>query len=127
MTNSRSIASAYVAALIVAGCASSGSSTASADRIVPPQMTSRAQLSEMRFPASAATGTTIYIDVDVVIDSTGVPDMTSFRANGQAAADNRSALYEWIQSSVFRPAHTTNGHPVSAVFHTQIQVRGVRG
>ncbi len=62
------------------------------------------------------------IDLEVVIDSTGNPDMSTFKASGSAASENRDALYEWIRSSTYRPA-TRNGEPISAIYRTSLQFR----
>ena len=104
-------------------CASAASSGAPSDRIIPPQMTSRAPMPQMRFSgASTTSAVTLRADIEVVIDSTGVPDMSTFKTYGNAAMDNRNALYEWIQNSAFRPA-VRNGQPVSAVYHTRVEFR----
>jgi hypothetical protein len=108
------------------GCASAGSagsSGAAGGRIAPPEMSSRAPMPELRFPRSAGAGTVSYrMEIDVVIDSTGVPDMSTFKTSGSAASENRQALYDWIQTSTFRPA-TQDGRPVSAIYHTRMQFR----
>ena len=76
----------------------------------------------LRFAASQATGAPIQIDIEVAIDSAGVPVMSTFKAFGPTASDNRDAFYEWIASSKFRPA-IRDGQPVAAVFHRQVTFR----
>jgi hypothetical protein len=115
--SNRVIASAWVAVLFVVGC-----SPYYPDQIVPPKMASPAPMPAMHFPESAATGSTIRLDVEVVVDGNGRPVMSTFKANGPAATENRDALYEWIGNSTFRPAFH-NGQPVSGVYHSQVQLR----
>jgi len=64
-------------------------------------------------------------DIDVVIDSTGVPIMSTFRASGSAVTGNHDALYQWIEASTFQPG-LRDGQPVAAVFHTKMQFRLAR-
>lgn len=118
----RGIASACIAVLFVVGCATAGSSSGNSDRIVPPQMTSRASMPPLQFPMSSATGSPIEIDLEVAVDSTGVPVMSTFKAYGPMATENRDALYQYIASSRFRPS-LLNGQPVSGVYHTQLKFR----
>ena len=73
----------------------------------------------LRFAMSQATGAPIQIDIEVAIDSAGVPIMSTFKAFGPTASDNRDAFYEWIANSKFRPA-IRNGQPVGAVYHRQM-------
>ena len=77
----------------------------------------------MNFSASEIdAGVPLRANVEVVIDSTGIPDMSTFKAYGTAASNNRDALYRWVQSSIFQPA-TRNGQPVSGVYHTRMEFR----
>ena len=115
--SNRVIASAYAAVLLVVGCA-----PYYPDQIVPPKMASPATMGPMRFPENAASGSTIRVDVEVVVDSNGRPVMSTFKANGPTASENRDALAEFIGNSTFRPAFH-NGQPVSGVYHSQLQLR----
>ena len=115
--SNRVIASAWVAVLFVVGCA-----PYYPDQIVPPKMASPAPMPAIHFPESAATGSTIRLDVEVVVDPSGRPVMSTFKANGPGATENRDALSEWIGNSTFRPAFH-NGQPVSGVYHSQLQLR----
>lgn len=86
-------------------------------------MMSRGPMPQMRFSGAATTSAIpLRVDIQVVIDSTGAPDMSTFKTYGTAAMENREALYEWVQSSVFRPAFR-NGQPVAAVYHTRLEFR----
>lgn len=113
----RVIASAWVAVLFVVGCA-----PYYPDQIVAPKMAAPAPMPAIRFPEGAATGSTIRVDVEVVVDPSGRPVMSTFKANGPSATENRDALYEWISKSTFRPGFH-NGQPVSGVYHSQLQLR----
>ena len=59
-------------------------------------------------------------DIEVVIDSTGNPIMSTFKAAGSAAVNNHDALYHYVEGSVFKPA-LRNGQPVSAVYHDSMK------
>jgi len=73
----------------------------------------------LQFAMSQATGAAIQIDIEVAIDSAGVPIMSTFKAFGPMATENRDAFAQWIESSKFRPA-IHNGQPVEAVYHRQL-------
>ena len=75
----------------------------------------------MQFAMSQATGAPIQIDIEVAIDSAGVPIMSTFKAFGPIARENRDALAEWIGGSKFRPA-ISNGQPVAAVYHRKLTI-----
>jgi hypothetical protein len=76
----------------------------------------------LRFAVSQATGAPIEIDIEVAIDSAGVPIMSTFKAFGPMANENKDALAEWIEFSKFRPA-VRNGQPVAAVYHRKVTFR----
>ena len=123
MTRLRGITAYCVAFLSTVACASAGSSTKTSDRIIPPKMVTRAAMPHLRLTPSLVAGSHTYrVDIDVLIDSTGVPDMSTFRATGPVANENRDAFYEWIRASTFKPA-TRDGQPISAVLHTKIEFR----
>ena len=112
----RVVASAWVAVLLV-GCA-----PYYPDHIVAPKMASPARMGAIRFPEGAASGSTIRVDVEVVVDPNRRPVMSTFKASGPTATENRDALYEWIGNSTFRPGFH-NGQPVSGVYLSQVQLR----
>jgi hypothetical protein len=123
MSTLRSLATALLVFSVADGCASAGSSVKPSDKTVPPQMMIRGQLPQMRFMRRSGAGMQTYrIDIEVVIDSTGIPDMSTFKATGSEAHENRDVLYEWIRSSTYRPA-TRNGEPVSAIYHSRLEFR----
>src|SRR6476620_10645606 len=94
----RSIASVGFVALLVAGCATAGSPGGGPDQVVPPQMASSGRMPPLRFAMSQATGAPIQVDIEVAIDSAGVPIMSTFKAFGPTASENQDALSEWIGS-----------------------------
>ena len=75
----------------------------------------------MHFPTTAG-GVSLTADIEVVIESNGVPDMSTFKATGSAAIGNRDALYEWVENSTFKPA-LRDGQPVSGVYRTSMRFR----
>jgi len=122
LTRLRAIASLSAACVFLVACASAGSSSNS-DRIVPPKILSRGPMPRMGFRRSAGGALQKYhADIEVVIDSTGAPDMSTFQAHGSAVDGNRDALYEWIQECTFAPG-LRNGKPVTAVLHTSMDFR----
>jgi len=123
VTRLRAIASFSAACVFLVACASAGSSAKDSDRIVPPKIVTRGPLPRMGFRRSAGGALQKYhADIEVVIDSTGAPDMSTFQAHGSAVDGNRDALYEWIQECTFAPG-LRNGKPVTAVLHTSLDFR----
>ena len=115
MSRSRVVA-ACMALILTVGCAPYPSTM----QISPPQILTRGPMAELQFPAGASVPQSV--DIDVVIDTRGVPVMSTFKAVGSAAAANQDVLYKYIQASTFRPG-LENGQPVSAVYHTRMQFR----
>ena len=123
MISSRGIATG--AALIFAvACATGGSTANDSGKIIQPKMVSRAPMPTMHFTGGSSM-VPLAADIDVVIDSTGVPVMSTFRASGSAVTGNRDALYQWIEASTFQPG-LRDGQPIAAVFHTKMQFRLAR-
>jgi hypothetical protein len=69
---------------------------------------------------NADTFVPLRADIVVLIDSTGVPIMSTFKASGSAALNNHDALYHYVERSVFKPA-LHNGQPVAAVYHDSMK------
>ena len=120
MMRSRAI-TALALSLFAAACATAGSTARDPGRIIPPQMVTRAPMPLLRF-TSGPGGVPLTADIQVVIGSTGAPDMSTFRATGSATVGNHDQLYEWVQSSTFKPA-LRDGQPVSAIWHNHMQFR----
>jgi hypothetical protein len=88
-------------------------------QVSQPQLLTRGSLAELSFPNPAVPQS---VDIDVVIESNGMPLMSTFKAVGSAAAANQDVLYRYIQGSTFRPG-LQNGVPVTANYHTRMQFR----
>jgi hypothetical protein len=59
-----------------------------------------------------------------MIDSTGRPDMTTFKATGFGAAENRDGLSRWIEQALFQPAYR-GSQPVAGLYNTRLEARVV--
>jgi type IV pilus biogenesis protein CpaD/CtpE len=110
----------------VMACASGSSSNAGAppDRVDPPKMLSRVGPPDLKVPAIASGRPSVRVTIEVLIDNTGKPDMTTFKVTGFGAAENHDSLARWIEASVFQPAHR-DGEPVAALFTTKMEARRV--
>jgi hypothetical protein len=64
------------------------------------------------------------ISVEVMIDSTGRPDMTTFRVTGPGGNENQTELRRWIEQATFRPAHR-GSQPVPSLFRAKFEVKRV--
>jgi hypothetical protein len=114
--------------ILAASCASSGAGTKSAgdEPDVRPRMISRLTPPMLRIPSIPASGRApIRVRFEVLIDTEGQPDMSTFRVTGWGAAENRDALASWIQQSMFTPA-SRGGIAVPGVYRGSLQVRVVR-
>ena len=60
------------------------------------------------------------IDLEVMIDEKGMPDMSTFRATGPGSETNQEALRTWIGSQRFQPARR-DGLTVRAPFKMVLQ------
>ena len=115
-----------VARLGPAACASAPPGTGRAEgesRDRPPRMLPGAR-PELRGSTSPAGRDRIEISVELMVDSTGQPDMTTFRLSGRGAAENATALRQWIGTARFEPA-TRGGRPVAGVYRTRMALRTV--
>jgi hypothetical protein len=64
------------------------------------------------------------IDIRVMIDATGKPDMRTLQVTGGLATENKDEIARWIETARFEPAKKA-GQPVPGEFHHRIasQVR----
>ena|SRR5438105_7562878 len=108
------------AAACTAGTSSSGGPKP--DRVEPPEMVSRGPAPELRVPPTVSGRASVRVTIEVLIDSTGQPDMTTFKATGLGAEENRDALYRWIEQGMYRPARR-GGQPIAAVYKTGLLAR----
>lgn len=82
-------------------------------RGVPPQLSISSLSVSGRSP--------LRVEIEVLIDETGRPDMSTFKATGMGAAGNEEALRRWIEEAAYRPAHRGE-LPVPGLYRTRIQV-----
>ena len=126
MTRARSLAAVGVMlwSLACAGTAKSNGAPEAA-HVDPPRMTSRGQMPQLQISSLPSSGRSpIRVTIEVMIDETGRPLMSTFKVVGPGAAENRDALARWIEQSSFQPARS-GGQPVSGLYHSTLEV-GVR-
>ncbi|MFL5594472.1 MAG: hypothetical protein ACJ785_07665 [Gemmatimonadaceae bacterium] len=84
---------------------------------------------DLRLPANASTNASgrspVRVEIEVLVDDAGRPDMNTFKVTGFGAVENSDALRRWIEQAMFRPAHLGD-QPVPGVFHTKLEARVVR-
>jgi len=112
-----------VAALMAAAaCASStgGTSGNRAARVEPPVPLGRTfpELVAPRSlrPSSSGRPTTI-VELSVLVNADGTPDMSTLKIAGPGAAENRDGITRWVQGLRFKPAQQA-GQPVPGTYKT---------
>ena len=94
-----------------------------AERDEPPRMLQRGAPPELRIYSIPASGRApIRLQIEVLVDSRGQPDMKTLKVTGIGAAENREAIERWIQQAIFRPAQR-GGQPVAGTYRTGLAVR----
>ena len=94
-----------------------------AERDEPPRMVQRGRPPDLRIYNLPASGRApIRLQIEVLIDSYGQPDMKTLKVTGMGAAENRAAIERWIEQAIFRPAHR-GGQPVAGTYRTGLEVR----
>jgi hypothetical protein len=111
----------------VVGCASAGSSGQGSDAVLPPQMVSRTPPPALRIttPPMASSGRPqVRVDIEVMIDADGRPDMSTFKVTGFGASENQDALRRWIEEASFQPARRGD-HTLPGLYrsHLEVEVR----
>jgi hypothetical protein len=108
------------------GCARANASDAAAqpvEREEPPRMLQRGRPPELRIYNIPASGRApIRLQIEVLIDSRGQPDMRTLKLTGIGAAENREAIERWLEQATFRPAQR-GGQPVAGTYRTGLEVR----
>ena len=74
--------------------------------------------------AGGTPSTAVRVDVVVMIDPTGVPDMTTLVLTGTGVEENRAAVVAWVRQSSFEPA-MQNGRAVRAEFRASLETQTV--
>ncbi|HET7187246.1 MAG TPA: hypothetical protein VFI52_03795 [Gemmatimonadaceae bacterium] len=85
----------------------------------PPELL-RGTHPELRVPTSTSTRATVRIELEVMVDESGRPDMRTFRAVGPGADINADALRTWIEGAGFRPARL-DGRAVPGLFKMRLE------
>ena len=116
----------YVLAALLAtlACASTpkdpaAAPAAGATAIDPPQL-NRGTPPQLRVPVSYSGRAPVRVEIEVMVDAGGRPDMRTFKATGLSADINRDALFTWIETSSFRPARL-DGRLVPALFKMRLE------
>ena len=109
------------------GCARTNAPESAAaqpvERDEPPRMLQRGRPPELRIYSIPASGRApIRLQIEVLIDSYGQPDMRTLKLTGIGAAENRDAIERWIEQATFRPARR-GGQPVPGTYRTGLEVR----
>jgi hypothetical protein len=112
--------------LVAPSCASSGAPKR--PHVNPPEMLGRTRpdLVPVAVTPNAARPTSV-VQLQVVVNADGTPDMSTLKLTGPGAESNRASLTSWVQSARFKAA-TQDGVPVSAMYTTSfsLSVRAVR-
>src|ERR671922_1557460 len=86
-------------------CARTNAPKPAAERDEPPRMLQRGAPPELRVYNIPASGRApIRLQIEVLIDIRGQPDMKTLKVTGPGAAENRQAIERWIEQAMFRPA-----------------------
>ena len=112
-----------IAPLFAIACATAGTNPATNPNYKPPQIISTATPT-FYTPRSLLQAAELDISVEVMIDSAGHPDMSSFHATGNAASANEASLRQWVEMADFKPA-VQDGIPVRGKF--TVMFRGIPG
>jgi hypothetical protein len=116
---------AAIGALIMSlACASNAKvgSAPNAPHVDRPRVISRGQLPQLQISTMPSRGRPpIKVTIEVMIDETGRPVMSTFKVLGIGGAENRDALARWIEQSSFQPARS-GGHPVAGVYHVTLEI-----
>ena len=129
MSGSRKVLVALLPLSLVCACAGASKDPAGAPATMtttaqPPELL-RGARPELRVPASTSTRATVRIELEVMVDESGRPDMRTFEAVGPGADLNGDALRTWIEGASFRPARL-DGHAVPGLFKMRLEASARR-
>jgi hypothetical protein len=117
------IASAATFALACGSRKAPESAAAPVEREEPPRILQRGNPPELRVYNIPASGRpALRLQIAVMVDSLGRPDMTTLSVTGVGAPENRQAIENWLQQVIFRSARR-GGKPVAGMYRTSFQVR----
>jgi hypothetical protein len=123
MRSAREFGLAWAVLVCAAACASGGGSSAAESDLTVPRMMSRAAPPQLRIPPSLPSGRpSMRVDIEVLIDENGQPDMSTFKLTGFGAEENREALRNWIEQANYRPAYR-GGEAIPGLYRTHLEVR----
>ena len=90
----------FTALVCLGGCASSGGSSGAPEppRDEAPQMVSRGVPPALRVPVTASGRASVRVTIEVLIDETGLPDMSTFKVTGKT----NSFAHSFVIASNFR-------------------------
>ena len=91
-----------------------------ADAAVEPPQINHGTPPQLRVPVSYSGRAPVRVEIEVMVDATGQPDMRTFKATGLGADINRDALSTWIEGSSFRPARL-EGRSVAGLFKMRLE------
>jgi len=101
-----------VLVMVVLGCAANKTSS---PRVTPPELLTRSR-PELQVPSGTPRqGVVLDIEIEVLVDAGGQPDLTTMRLTGLGATENRHLVTEWLQRVRFRPGQQ-GGVPVAATY-----------
>lgn len=116
----------YATLLCIAACAGGTSSSAGPvpEHGDPPRLLSHGSIPDLRVPTTASGRSPVRVTIEVLIDSTGRPDMATLKVTGFGAAENKDALTQWIEQAIFQPAHR-GSQPVPGLYRMKLEARVV--
>jgi hypothetical protein len=101
-------------------CAGSGTPH---DSTRPPEMTSHIVAPELKVPVTQhGAPAPVRLDIEVLIQSDGRPDMSTLKLSGFGVVENEDAIRRWIEQSNFRPARRGD-EPVAAIYKLKLAAR----
>lgn len=106
--------------LPLAACASAGGTSATTTTRAP--IMQAAPPPEFRLSSRPQEGRVLDVRIEVAIDATGRPDMSTLRVTGLGSGENKDAIATWFMLARFQPA-LQNGQPVAGVYRTRLEVR----
>jgi hypothetical protein len=93
---------------------------AAAQPVVEPPQINRGNSPQLRIPPSYSGRAPVRVEIEVMVDAGGQPDMRTFKATGLGADINHDALFTWIEGSSFRPARI-EGRSVPGLFKIRLE------